>query len=687
MSEDLYVPMTTRDYLRLLRRRRALMLLALAVCVGAAVAYSLLATRVWEGRAELLVNSDAGARPSILAAAPVLGLLAEPSSLLGGADLATQIQIISSRPCLEQAYALMLHQPSLLRRVRDEGVSDETLEGLPELLAALPAVPSPATWTGEYERLHESLLVSGIEDSQVMEVRAECADRDLACDFINALVLSYLGRSLADARAVSRRSLRYIEDELVIAQQRLSDAEQALRGFARQAGTVELQAAAEQQIGLLTRLDEQVALAEARVRAQSALEGELARRLGEQPEHILASTVTARNPQIADLQRALSAAEADRVALLEDYQPTAEPVRAAAARADELRGQLADAAAEVVQSRDEQVNPVAQQLLQQALVAGGERLAAGESLSVLRRAVGRVEAQLAELPDEQVSLLQLQREVQLAEKIYLALKEKQQEYEITGKTRMPAADLVEQAIPADEPVRPKRVLNVAAGLVAGLLIGLMLVALAEHLDEAVGTPRRLADLLGAPVVAALGGPAWRALASGDLTAASPAADALRAALGHMRAAADGAPAAALLVCAAAENCASVVGAALARAAEADGLRVALVAAEAGPASAGGPAAELLNAPADQVRERLSALQADLVLILAPPGSRAVAAREVLSAGVPAWVIADLRRTMSADVAALAGLLDDLGAGVTGAIATGGDRCSSDYIPSHGSGRG
>ncbi len=66
--------MTTRDYLRLLWRRRTLLVLVVGVCVVGALVYSLTATRMWEGRAELVVNSDAGARTSILAAAPVLGL-------------------------------------------------------------------------------------------------------------------------------------------------------------------------------------------------------------------------------------------------------------------------------------------------------------------------------------------------------------------------------------------------------------------------------------------------------------------------------------------------------------------------------------------------------------------------------------------------------------------------------------
>lgn len=629
----MYRPMTTRDYLRLLWRRRALMASVLGVCVVGTLIYSLTATRMWEGRAELVVNSDAGARTSILAAAPVLGLLGDSAGLLG-TDLATQLQIIASRPCLEQAYALMREHPELLRRVREEGVSDATIESLPDLLASLPAAPPPALWEGEFERMWDTLLVSGIEESEVIEVRCEAGDPQVAADFINALALSYLGRSLGDARATARRSLRYIVEELADAEERLAEAEEGLRGFGRYAGTVELQAAAEQRTVLLMRLDEQAALAEARMRAQAALQAELERRLAQQPERVVASTVMGRNPEVADLQHALAAAEAERVALLEEYRDAAAPVRAAAAKSDELRARLEVAAGEILTARDEQLNPVAQGLLGQVVVAGGEQLAASQSLAVLRAAVARVESDLAELPDEQIALLRLRREVALSEKIYLALKEKEQEFEITEKTKMPAASLVEHAIPGDKPVRPKPILNLAAALMAGALLGLLLVAAVEHFDEGLHGPECLADLIGAPVVAALGGADWRALASGG-EPTEAVRETLASAIAHMRGAS------------------SVV---LASSTDADG------------------AAQVASALAGEDASR------GMKIVALPPGSGLLAAQDSLGEGHAVYIVAHMREARSDDVVRLARLVADRGGEVRGAIATGGPACSAGYFP-------
>ena len=64
---------------------------------------------------------------------------------------------------------------------------------------------------------------------------------------------------------------------------------------------------------------------------------------------------------------------------------------------------------------------------------------------------------------------------------------------------------------------------------AGLLLGLLAVGLAEQVDERPGDPERAAQVLWVPVLAALGG-RWR---DGEDTGAAD--EALRAVLRHLRA--------------------------------------------------------------------------------------------------------------------------------------------------------
>jgi len=62
------------------------------------------------------------------------------------------------------------------------------------------------------------------------------------------------------------------------------------------------------------------------------------------------------------------------------------------------------------------------------------------------------------------------------------------------------------------PVRPNKLLNTAAGLLAGVLLGMSLALLFEQLDTRVRTPEALAQLLGWPVLATT----WRATSKEDV---------------------------------------------------------------------------------------------------------------------------------------------------------------------------
>ena len=704
MAEEAYRQMTTRDYVRLLRRRKRTLGIVLAACVLAALLYNALATPAYEGRAELVVRSEAGMRPSILAAAaPLLSLLGEPSSLLGAGDLATQVQLINSRPCLEQAHALVNNRRALLHNVRHQGLKDEDLLVLPEILELLPNAPPPSLWSDQYQALLDTLLVSGIEDSQVIEVRCESTDRELAADFINALALAYLGRSLAEARAAARRTREYVQQELGDTEERLAEAEDRLRYFGEATGTVALETAAEQQIGLLARLDEQAAAAEAKMNAQAALQGELMAQLNTQEERVIAATVTTRNPEIVNLQNALAAAEAERVSLLEEYTADSPPARQATAKVDELRQRLAEAAEEVVGSREEILNPLAQEIIKQLGMARGEHLGAREALRVMRKAIGRVEAQLSEMPAEQLELLRLQREVKLLEKIYLALKEKEQEYEIAEKTKMPSSSLIEHAIPAEEPLRPKRALNLAAAIVAGILLGLLAVAAAEHLDESFGEPEEVARTLGLPVIAVLGGAAWRRYAEGDVPESGPMRETLEVILRHTRAGAESAtrPTVALVAPVSEAGEARVVAEALVRVGAERGGAGLLIAgeqpglAELAAGSAGleevaqplgeeglrviGLGAEPLEGlSAEQIGRALEATGAEVIVVACPAGSGIAALGPLLRGGWPTLMVVALRRTPRSRAVRMAQLLAELGARVRSVIATGGARCEAEY---------
>ena len=676
MRDSADVPMSLRDHMRVLQRRRWTLLAVLAVCAGGAIAYALLARPSYQARAELVVASDSGPRSAVLsAAAPVLSMLGEPVSALGGADLATQVQIVDSRPTLESAWGLMHERPEVLARLLSVGLSDELLEELPAIVEGLGDQPPPDRWPEDWQALLDTLMVGPLEDAEIIEVCCESPDAERARDFVNALVLGYLGRSLGDARATTRHARSYVDEQLADVEARLSEAEESLRQFGERVGTVALDETARQQVGLLVRLNEQAAVAESTLRARRALHDELDAKLAAMDERVTDATVVRRNPEIVALQEELAQAEAARMSLLEEYAPEAMPVRRATAGVEELRARLRATAVEVVDTRQETLNPVAQQLTQEMVVAEGEELAARESMRVLQAAASRVEGALAGLPDEQVALLKLQREIELLERFYLALKEKQQEYDIAERSKTPASRLLAHAIVSEKPARPKKLLTIAAGLMAGVLLGLLAAGLAEQLDDRLRDPEQAAVALGLPVLGVLAGGA-------DVGES----EALSAILQHLRALSretDG-PAAFVLTSPDDAGEAEAVARDLARLARSGGEQ-AVVLTQAGVDAGDGGSEEglraLLAPRTDGVAagRALEASHADLLLAVPPAGSGLLAAAPLLARGGRVMLVVNVRQATLADAKGVVSLAREHGAEPVGLIATGARASSARYI--------
>jgi capsular polysaccharide biosynthesis protein len=63
--------------------------------------------------------------------------------------------------------------------------------------------------------------------------------------------------------------------------------------------------------------------------------------------------------------------------------------------------------------------------------------------------------------------------------------------------------VVDEAIPGTNPVKPRPVLNIAISLVLGLMVGLFLAFVLEFFDTSIKTPEDVAKYLGLPVIGSI----------------------------------------------------------------------------------------------------------------------------------------------------------------------------------------
>src|SRR5439155_4605866 len=101
-------------------------------------------------------------------------------------------------------------------------------------------------------------------------------------------------------------------------------------------------------------------------------------------------------------------------------------------------------------------------------------------------------------------LAELTRTAGVLERTYTILNEKFQELRVSEAAQLANARVVDLAMRPQSPIRPNKRMNMALGLCFGLLLGLAIAFLQEHLDNSVKTPDQMEKEFGLPTLGMLG---------------------------------------------------------------------------------------------------------------------------------------------------------------------------------------
>ncbi len=119
----------------------------------------------------------------------------------------------------------------------------------------------------------------------------------------------------------------------------------------------------------------------------------------------------------------------------------------------------------------------------------------------LSRRVELLQRENQSIPEKALTLVRLQREVELQESLYSQLKAKYQEVLIQESGKVEEVSIVKPAMKSEEAFNvPSKLMIVLTGLVMGTIIGMVLAFLAEVFDTSMGTIEDVEELLGVPVL-------------------------------------------------------------------------------------------------------------------------------------------------------------------------------------------
>ncbi|MBP2646368.1 MAG: lipopolysaccharide biosynthesis protein [Firmicutes bacterium] len=111
--------------------------------------------------------------------------------------------------------------------------------------------------------------------------------------------------------------------------------------------------------------------------------------------------------------------------------------------------------------------------------------AAGAQKNAITTILAKSEEQLSTLPAKEKGLIQVQRDSDVAQDIYIMLAKRYEEAKISEVMQPTDVQIIDEAIVPDKPVSPKKALNIIIAAVLGLFLGIGLALMLEYLNQAI----------------------------------------------------------------------------------------------------------------------------------------------------------------------------------------------------------
>jgi len=329
----------------------------------------------------------------------------------------------------------------------------------------------------------QNVVVEPVRDSRLVRVSVDSQDAGFATRAANAIVEQFVDENNQRTLGISDSGLQRLREMERSLRPKHEAAARALQAFKDEHNILTLdesQSIAVQQMKLLSEDLSKARAERARVAAEKRAVAAVIGR-GQAAETI---PDVARSRVIEELKLELAGVERDRDELSRRYGPDHPALVAAEARVTRMESRLRAEERAILATIENRV------------------AAAEEHERELFEAVSKAEATVAELGRKAIRLNILRDESSTVNTSYQNVARRIEEIELAIATGSKANNLfvIDRALDPQRPVRPRKVLNLALGAALGLLLGVGLAFLLEHLDDTVKGKEDVEALLGYPVL-------------------------------------------------------------------------------------------------------------------------------------------------------------------------------------------
>jgi len=442
--------MSFQQLFLLLRARLKIVVTTLLVTVLLTIVISLLISKSYKATATVIVNYKG--------ADPVTGMVL-PAQLMPG-YMATQVSIISSKNVAYKVISglKLAESPTVKQDFVDDTDGQGTIED----------------WLSEL--LLKKLDVTPSRESSIIEISFYGANPQFSAAIANAFAEAYLQTNIQLKVEPSKKAAIYFTDQLKDLKNDLESAQQKLSAYQQEKGIVSVDERLDVERARLNDLSTQLVMAQGQaMEAQSRQRNSNGTSANESPD-------IASNPVIQSLKADIARAESKFANISQTVERNHPQYQSAKAEVDHLRDEL-----------NRQVQQTS------GTVATNARILQQRE-SEIRAALEAQKIKVLELNRDRDALSILVREVESAQNAYDLATQRFSQTNIEGQSNQSDVAILNPATVPLKPASPRILLNTAAAIFLGTLLGLGLAIVAELLDKRIRSPEDLVEILQAPVL-------------------------------------------------------------------------------------------------------------------------------------------------------------------------------------------
>jgi len=478
------------DYLRIFYRGRWVIITTFLLVTGLTVYITFTATPEYEAAAKLMIEDKGGMEQSLFD----IGSLMKKETMVNN-----QVEILRSRT-LAEIVIRRLQDSELAGRLSLLSPPDQQTTGLvadfgrwmSDLVSFSSDTSEQYTIDDMIIELRDRLIIMPIRDTDMIEIRVTGPTAEEAAFITNTLARAYSEKNRLESQEEVRQVKNFLDEQLKIVQQQLTESEESLKNFKEGEKVVALSDETEELIKKMAEFEGLYNEALTEFNSNRERLKYVNAQLDRSRKNFDLNSIAA-TPYIEGFKKQIGELQGKKASLISRllgagvYRDDDPQVRKYDEEIDAVTKQLKEEITKL--AAVEILNPVAlsEELSSRKIEIEANLQALQPKVEALKRIVSDYDQQLETLPDKSLRLARLQRAAQADEKIYLMMQEKFQESRITEVGQLGQVRLIDPARQPQEPVRPRKKLNLLLGFIVGIGLGVGLTFLFEYMDNTVRT--------------------------------------------------------------------------------------------------------------------------------------------------------------------------------------------------------